>query len=188
MSLTLRERLPGRNSGCIYFPTHSFIRNAGLTNLYSVSLNSLYSRCEDCSHELLCLLLSFSYLISYKLKILELEGSYSVSLMERFVNLLKTKTLARVCWYTFNSSPQKAEAGRSLSSRSAWSTKRVPVQPCYTENPVLKNKQQTKPNQNKTKNKQNKTKKPLPAWVLCRFTRVHTHSAGRPCGVPKKNK
>lgn len=90
---------------------HSFIRNVGLTNLHRVSLNSLYSRCEDCSYELLCLLLSFSYLISYKLKILELEGSYSLSLMERFVNLLKTKTLARVCWYTFNSSLQKAEAG-----------------------------------------------------------------------------
>jgi hypothetical protein len=60
--------------------------------------------------------------------------------------------------HTFNPSTQEAEAGGFLSSRPAWSTKRVPGQPgLYRETLSRKNKtKQNKTKQNKTK--QNKTK------------------------------
>jgi hypothetical protein len=41
--------------------------------------------------------------------------------------------------HTFNPSTQEAEAGRSLSSKPAWSTEWVPEQPkLHTEKPCLK--------------------------------------------------
>lgn len=39
----------------------------------------------------------------------------------------------------FNPSTQKAEVGRSLSPRTAWSTEQVPRQPGLQRNPILEN-------------------------------------------------
>jgi hypothetical protein len=55
-------------------------------------------------------------------------------------NLLKHKGCQAVVAHAFNPSTREAEAGGSLSSRPAWSTKWVPGQPgLHRENPVLKN-------------------------------------------------
>jgi hypothetical protein len=59
--------------------------------------------------------------------------------------------------HSFNPSIQKAEAGRFLSSRLAWSTKWVPGQPgLYRETLSRKTKQNKNKNKNKNKAKQNK--------------------------------
>ena len=58
--------------------------------------------------------------------------------------------------HTFNPITWKAEAGRFLSSRPAWSTKGSPGQPgLYRETLARKNKNKTK--QNKTNKQTNKT-------------------------------
>jgi hypothetical protein len=60
--------------------------------------------------------------------------------------------------HTFNPNTWEAEAGRFLSSRLAWSTKRVPGQPgLYRENLSKKNKE---PNQTKTKQEAKSKPKP----------------------------
>jgi hypothetical protein len=59
----------------------------------------------------------------------------------------------------FNPSTQKAEAGRFLSSRPAWSTYKVSSRTARAiqRNPV--SKKQKKPKKTKKKQKKNKTKK-----------------------------
>ena len=58
--------------------------------------------------------------------------------------------------HAFHPSTWEAGAGKFLSSRPAWSTKRVPGQPgLHRETPILKKTKQNKTKQNKTK--QNKT-------------------------------
>jgi hypothetical protein len=56
--------------------------------------------------------------------------------------------------HAFNPSTPEAEAGRYLSSRPAWSTKRVPGQPrLYRETLTRKKKKQTNRKTKKLKNK-----------------------------------
>jgi hypothetical protein len=55
---------------------------------------------------------------------------------------------------TFNPSTQEAEAGRSLTSKPAWSIGRVPRQPGLHRNPVSKNKKQKKQKRPNQPNKQ----------------------------------
>jgi hypothetical protein len=70
-------------------------------------------------------------------------------------NSLKHVLQPGVVVHAFNSSTREAEAGGSLSSRTAWSTEGVPGQPgLYRETLSRKTNKQTK---QKTKNK--KTKK-----------------------------
>ena len=66
--------------------------------------------------------------------------------------------------HAFNPSTWEAEAGRFLSSRPAWSTKWVPVQPgLYRETLTRK----TKPNQTKPKQQKQKTNKQTKnSWVI----------------------
>lgn len=60
--------------------------------------------------------------------------------------------------HTFNPSTREAEAGGPLSSRLAWSTDQVPVQPgLHRGNPVLKTQTKQSP-KNKTKQNANKQK------------------------------
>jgi hypothetical protein len=55
--------------------------------------------------------------------------------------------------HALNPSTRKAETGKFLSSRPAWSTERVPGQ-----KPCLKNKTKQNNNNNNNKNKNSKTK------------------------------
>jgi hypothetical protein len=57
--------------------------------------------------------------------------------------------------HAFNPSTQEAEAGRFLSSRSAWSTTARAIQ----RNPVSKNKKQTNKQTNKNKEKEGRKEK-----------------------------
>jgi hypothetical protein len=59
--------------------------------------------------------------------------------------------------HSFNPSTQKAEAGRFLSSRPAWSTKCVPGQPGLYRETLSRNKQTNK--QNPKNNNNNKKPK-----------------------------
>jgi hypothetical protein len=68
----------------------------------------------------------------------------------------KIRTRPDVVAHAFNSSTweAEAEAGRFLSSRSAWSAKWVPGQPGLQRNPVSKKPKKPTPPQNKQTNKQ----------------------------------
>jgi hypothetical protein len=60
--------------------------------------------------------------------------------------------------HAFDPSTWKAEAGRFLSSRPAWSTSEFQDSQCYTEKPCLEKKQ------NKTKQKKQKFQKAEGSW------------------------
>jgi hypothetical protein len=66
--------------------------------------------------------------------------------------------------HAFNPSTREAEAGRFLSSRPAWSTKRVPGQPGLHRETLSQKYKKQKTKSKKTKNK-NKNKKK----ILCFF-------------------
>jgi hypothetical protein len=71
--------------------------------------------------------------------------------------LSQNKTKAGMVVFIINSSTQGPEAGGSVSSRPAWSTKQAPGQPGLQRNPVSKNKtKQNKKKQNKNKNNNKK--------------------------------
>jgi hypothetical protein len=66
--------------------------------------------------------------------------------------------------HAFNPSTREAEAGGFLSSRGAWSTKRVPGQPGLHRETLCRKKQKQKKNKKKKKQKQKKwerKRKPL---------------------------